>query len=174
MIIRGVTGDDDAALLGFLGRVPDSDRNFFKQDISDPEIVAHWLHDPSSRRLVAVAQDDTIIATVAVIQGIGWSSHVGELELIVLPAHRRQGLGRDLAHRGLLEAVGLGLTHIYVEVAAQQTALVAMFGRLGFEPEALLRDFIRDRNGNHHDLLMLTHRVQETWSELLTIGADQP
>jgi hypothetical protein len=47
-----------------------------------------------------------------------------------------------------------------------------MFKQLGFEPEALLRDFIRDRNGAGHDLLMLTHRVHETWSELLTLGAD--
>jgi ribosomal protein S18 acetylase RimI-like enzyme len=173
MIIRAAQLSDSETLVTFLGSVPEQDRNFFKQDISDPEIVQRWLSDPRSQRFIALDDEGPVVATVAVIRGSGWSDHVGELELIVLPNHRNRGLGRTLARHGLVEALRMGLTNIFVEVAAEQTPLVAMFGRLGFEPEALLRDFVRDRRGEHHDLLVLTHRVRETWSQLLTLGVGE-
>jgi RimJ/RimL family protein N-acetyltransferase len=170
--IQRVTEEHREALIRFVGGVPASDRNFFKEDIGDPEIVQHWIR-ARGVRLIAIDETNEVVATVAVLPRVGWSDHVGELELIVGPGHRGSGLGRSLAKRGLLEAVELGLTHIVVEVAAEQDALVAMFERLGFEPEALLRDFVRDRRGECHDLLMLTHRTEETWSEMLTLGIDE-
>lgn len=172
MEIRQVTHDDRDALVRFVGSVPESDRNFFKDDISDPDIVEHWLRS-RGKRLIALDDAREVAATVAVLPRPGWSDHVGELELIVGPAHRGAGIGRSMAKHGLIEAVTLGLTRIVVEVAADQEALVAMFERLGFEPEALLRDFVKDRSGLSHDLLMLTHRTEETWSEMLTLGVDE-
>lgn len=172
MEIRQITKEDRNVLVRFLGHVPESDRNFFKENIEDPAIVEHWLR-ARGIRLIATDDEGEVMGTVAVLPRVGWSGHVGELELIVAPPHRGAGLGRQLATRGLLEAIQMGLTQIVVEVAADQEALVAMFQRLGFEPEALLRDFVKDRRGERHDLLMLTHRTQEMWSELLTLGVDQ-
>lgn len=169
MNIRPLEHGDAEPLIRFLRQVPDEDRNFFKEDISDPEVAEGWLNDPRATRLVGV-DDGEIVAELAVIRGIGRSGHVGELELIVSPSHRRRGYGRALAERGLVEAVSLGLTLVYVQVAAEQVALVEMFARLGFEPEALLRDFIRDRSGETHDLIVLTHHVEQAWSEMLSLG----
>ena len=45
---------------------------------------------------------------------------------------------------------------------AAQDALVAMFQDIGFEPEALLVDFVRDSDGENRDLLRLSHRVDVT------------
>jgi len=42
--------------------------------------------------------------------------------------------------------------------------------RLG---EALLRDHIRDRNDEPHDLVMLAHFVDGTWASLKTIGLSE-
>lgn len=35
-----------------------------------------------------------------------------------------------------------------------------LFQELGFQLEALLRDHIKDRNGNYHDLLLKACKVQ--------------
>ena len=45
-----------------------------------------------------------------------------------------------------------------------------MFGSLGFTGEALLRDHIRDRQGNLRDLIMRSPFVDTTWASLNTIG----
>ena len=71
---------------------------------------------------------------------------------------------------GCVAALELGCTHVYVEVVAEQTALVAMFRKLGFEPEALLADFVRDGAGESHDLMLLTHHAADNWSALAGLG----
>jgi hypothetical protein len=46
----------------------------------------------------------------------------------------------------------------------------AMFRSLGFDPEALLEDHVRDSSGELHDLMILSHSVQESWGSMLSTG----
>jgi hypothetical protein len=41
---------------------------------------------------------------------------------------------------------------------------------MGFKPEALLRDHIKDREGNKHDLLILAHDVAGFHAQLDAYG----
>ena len=103
----------------------------------------------------------------------GWSDHVGEIRLVVHPAHRRAGLGRALARHALVQAVDAGLRKLVVELVADQEHAIAMFTALGFTGEALLRDHIRDRDGRLRDLVVLAHYVDETWAAMATIGLQE-
>jgi L-amino acid N-acyltransferase YncA len=100
----------------------------------------------------------------------GWSDHVGEVRLVVAPACRGTGLGRELARRALVEALGAGLSKLVVEIVAEQGAALALFTELGFTGEALLTDHIRDRTGQLRDLMVLAHHVGQTWSGMDTVG----
>jgi L-amino acid N-acyltransferase YncA len=75
-----------------------------------------------------------------------------------------------LARRAVLEALSLGLEKMVVEVIAVQEPTIAMFRSLGFDPEALLTDHVRDRNGDLRDLMVLSHSVQEQWSSMIMAG----
>jgi RimJ/RimL family protein N-acetyltransferase len=164
----------DRSLVGpaqeFFRAIPEGDRTFFKEDVLDEDTIASWADDQRSRRLLAVDDDGRVVGYVAVIPGIGWSSHVGELRLVISPDHRRRGLGRELARRGLVEALDLGLHKLVFEVVADQAAAVQMFQRLGFDGEALLRNHVRDRDGELRDLIMLAHNVDENWELMATTG----
>ena len=59
-----------------------------------------------------------------------------------------------------------------VEVVAEQEGAVAMFGGLGFQAEGLLRDHVRDRDGELRDLILLSHSVEDAWSAMETVGID--
>ena len=48
-----------------------------------------------------------------------------------------------------------------------------MFQDLGFEPEALLSDFVRDGAGEFHDLMLLTHRADEQLSRQQVLGLNE-
>lgn len=173
MDIRPLDASMAAALQAFFASIPEGDRTFFKEDVSDPDTVTGWTTDARNRRRVAVQADGTIIGYVAVLPGVGWSSHVGEVRIVVAPQQRRQGLGRELARHGLIEALELGLTKVVVEVVADQVAAVEMFLHLGFEGEALLKDHVRDRDGTVRDLLLLAHRVDDTWTSMVAAGIDE-
>jgi ribosomal protein S18 acetylase RimI-like enzyme len=163
------------ALLRFFEGLPEGDRTFIKEEVTDPETVRSWATEKGpGGRWVAVDgdgdDDGEVTGYVAVRPLPGWSDHVGEVRLVVSPASRGSGLGRVLARRALVEAVGAGLKKLVVEVVAEQGAALALFTELGFTGEALLVDHIRDRTGELRDLLVLAHHVQKTWEEMDTIG----
>ena len=111
-----------------------------------------------------------MIGYVAVVPLQGWSSHVGEVRVIVDPVARGRGVGRALARHAVLTALELGLTKMIVEVVADQEATIAMFRSLGFDPEALLADHVRDQNGDLRDLMLMAHSVEESWASLNASG----
>lgn len=167
--VRSLRPDDVDALRHFFARVPEGDRTFFREDVLQPGVIERWLDDPDQRRLVALVDGD-IGGHVAVLRGVGWSRHVGEIRLVVDPQHRRRGLGRLLAQRAVVEAVEMGAVKLVVEVVAEQEPTVAMFSLLGFEPEGLLKDHVRSQTGEVHDLLVLAHFVEQLWETLRTTG----
>jgi L-amino acid N-acyltransferase YncA len=168
MEIRPIEPGDAPTLARFFDRIPESDRTFLKEPVNDPAVVAEWAR-PGAARAIAV-EDGAVIGSVAVIPLHGWSSHVGEIRLVVDPDHRGRGVGRALARRAVLDALELSLAKLVVEVIADQEALVAMFRSLGFEPEALLTDHVRDRSGELRDLLVLANSVERHFASMVAAG----
>ncbi len=172
MEIRAFAESDGERLRKFFSDVPEDDRTFFKEDVSDPEILRSF----GERGLRRIAVDDSgaVVGWVRVLPGTGLSSHVGEVRLVVLPSQRGTGLGRDLARRALVDSVReLGLRKLFVEVVAEQERAIRMFQKIGFTPEAILRDHLRDRRGKMQDLVLLCHFVEENWAGLRGLGVDQ-
>jgi ribosomal protein S18 acetylase RimI-like enzyme len=168
MEIKPLEPADREALERFLARVPEGDRTFFKEDVEAPEVVDAWTR-PGPARALAV-EDGDVVGYVAVVPLHGWSSHVGEVRLVVDPEHRGRGIGRSLARHAVHEAVQLGLAKLVVEVISDQTALIGMFRALGFEPEALLADHVRDRSGEVRDLMVLANDVDSQFSSMAAAG----
>ena len=170
MAVVELTSEHCDALLRFFAALPEGDLTFIKEDVTDPSTVRSWTSgEAAGGRWVAV-EGDEVSGYVAVRPLPGWSDHVGEVRLAVSPSRRGQGLGRELARRALVEAVGSGLSKLVVEVVAEQAAVLALFTDLGFTGEALLTDHIRDRSGQLRDLMLLAHHVGQTWSGMDTVG----
>ena len=164
------------ALSRFFAELPAGDLTFIEEDVTDPAQVRSLA---TSARGCWLAIDDrvpehsTVTGYLAVRRLPGWSDHVGEIRLVVHPAHRRAGLGRALARHALVQAVDGGLRKLVVELVADQEHAIAMFTALGFTGEALLRDHIRDRDRRLRDLVVLAHYVDETWAAMATIGLQE-
>ncbi len=167
--LRRLTPEDAEMETRFLLALPEGDLTFFKEDI-DAETVRRWTADERVPRWAVFGEDGEPQAILAIVPGALWSSHVGELRLVVGQDYRRRGLGRRLARVGLTEAVRLGLQKIVVEVVADKEGDIAMFTSIGFEAEALLRDHIRDRAGTLRDLVLLSHEVGARSATLDLIG----
>jgi L-amino acid N-acyltransferase YncA len=169
MEIRPLEPEDGDTLGRFLDRIPEGDRTFFKEDVDDNEVRAAWLRPGSTRTIVCV-EDAAFVGSASVVPLQGWSSHVGEVRVIVDPGQRGKGVGRALAQRAILEALELGLTKMVVEVIAEQESTVNMFRSLGFDPEAVLADHVRDRSGELRDLMVLAHSVDAAAGALKMAG----
>jgi|SRR5215216_914558 ribosomal protein S18 acetylase RimI-like enzyme len=169
METRTFTPGDVAAVEAFLDRIPKGESTFFKEDITADGVVERWAADTTTRRTLA-CDDGSVVGYAAVIPGVGWSSHVGEIRLIVDPERRRSGIGHELARRALLDALQAGMVKVVVEVVADQEAAIHLFTGLGFTPEAILSNHVRDRAGELHDLMVLAHDVEDVQSVIATTG----
>jgi L-amino acid N-acyltransferase YncA len=170
--VRELSPDDVGALREFFAAVPSEDHTFFKEEVDDPEVADRWVKDTRSIRRLAVDEQGNLIGWAALLPGTGRTGHVVELLLVVAGDNRRKGLGRALARRMLLEALEHGYRKVSVQLASDNPGPIAMFRGLGFEPEALLCDQLCDHNGELHDIMVLSHAVDETWSTMLSGGLD--
>jgi ribosomal protein S18 acetylase RimI-like enzyme len=177
LVLRGFTSDQVDNLVAFFSALPEGDRTFVKEPVTDRAVVASWSEPGrSGSRWIATEKSDgsgtEVVGYVAVLPLPGWSSHVGELRLVVAPAARGKGVGAALAQHALAAAVDMGLSKLVVEVVAVQEGTIRMFNTLGFRGEALLTDQIRDGHGDLQDLVVLAHDVQAAATALETVGAD--
>ena len=84
---------------------------------------------------------------------------MGEIRVNIAPQMRSQGLGRLLISHIFDIARNNELTKILARMTPKQKGAQTAFRKLGFVAEALLADFIVDRKGVSHDLVMMTFDV---------------
>ncbi len=156
-------GDVDRdAIVAFARNLPEQDLLFLRVDITRPEAVDNWLTNVASGATTSIiAYDGEKMAGFATVDRAParWTRRVGELRLTVGHNYRSQGLGRHLSSKIFDIARSLGLKKLTANMTPDQRGAQAAFGRLGFTAEALLTDFVEDRNGNLHDLVMMTFDV---------------
>ncbi|GIW13231.1 MAG: N-acetyltransferase [Tepidiforma sp.] len=153
---------DREAVLAFARRLPEHDLLFLRRDITQADAVDDWIAEIERGEIVTVlAESDGEVVGYGTIHRntLRWTAHVAELRVLVAEAWRGKGLGRLLTQEAFANALGLGIEKMIAQMTLDQKGAIATFEGLGFRPEALLRDQVKDREGNTHDLLVLSHDV---------------
>ena len=173
---RYMSDGDKEGMLVFARALPEHDLLFLRRDITQPAAVDSWLRDIKAELI------STVLATVdSNIVGYGtihrndlrWSSHVAELRVMVAEAMRGKGLGQVLTQEAFAIALASGIEKVIAQMTLDQKGAIATFEGIGFRPEALLRDHVRDRDGNKHDLLVLTHEVAKFEAAMNAYGVNE-
>lgn len=171
--LRPMRRADRDALLALARSIPEHDQLFLRRDITRPEVVDRWIAELEAGELATVlAERDGAIGGYATVQPDRdtWSPHVAELRVHVAPGVRGQGLGRVLTQEAFAIALSAGLEKITARMTPDQHAALRAFEGLGFRAEGLLRDYVKDRKGETHDLLVLSHDVARFHAMLEAYG----
>ncbi|MDH4565670.1 GNAT family N-acetyltransferase [Pseudomonas sp. BN414] len=161
--IRPLHPDDAPALNTFIQAVPVHDRLFVPRDLGHPKVIRAWLSalDSGVTSLAAFVDGEMIGCSAVVSDALSWSAHVGDLRVLVRPTWQGRGLGRALIQESFKLALGMGLEKLTVQMTVDQSSAIAVFERLGFQPESVLRNHIKDLDGHRHDLALLSLEVAE-------------
>jgi RimJ/RimL family protein N-acetyltransferase len=103
--------------------------------------------DPNVAVFVAEAPDG-VVGRLSIARDRGpHSSHVAELGLMVAANARRRGVGTALMEEAVKWARGSGITKLELTVFPHNEPAIALYRKLGFREEGLLRRryFIQDR-----------------------------
>jgi ribosomal protein S18 acetylase RimI-like enzyme len=163
VIIRPLYDNDRAALTQFGEGLTKDDLLYLEDDLANPEIISRLInatHAENWRQIVGITDDDQIVAYSSARRIPGWSSHVAAVRLIVAPEWRRSGLGMHMAQE-IVEAVrDMGATKVTADMLAAQSSGQAIFSRLGFAVEGQLARHAIDRDGNLHDIVIMSAFVR--------------
>ena len=167
---------DRETFLQFTQGLPEHDLLFLRIYITDPDVVDVWLDNVDLERIITV-----IAEREGRIYGYGslhmanarWSEHVGELRVLIDESMRGKGLGRALTDTIFAQALERGIEKMVAQMTIDQKGAIATFEELGFKAEALLRDHVKDRNGEKHDLLVYSHDVRAFQSQMDAYGVSE-
>lgn len=160
--LKQMSADDRDAMLAFAQALPSEDLLFLRIDITDPDVVDNWIGNiDSGATMSIVAYDGSGLIGYAAVHSnpLSWTRHVGEVRVNVNPAYRSRGLGRVLTNQIFDMARGHHLRKLTAHMTSDQHGAQAAFRRLGFVPEALLADYVQDRNGLTRDMVIMSFDV---------------
>ena len=176
--IRRFEPADRDGMTAFVATLDEHDLLFLGRDLTHPRVIAAWLdaiEEGWIDSLIAICADTgLVVGTAALVRDpLGWSAHVGEVRLLVGPERRGAGLGRDLLEAVFAIAQARGLAKLSARMTSDQTGSVALFESLGFRAEALLRDEVRGRDGQAHDLAILSLDPARAAARARAFGSEQ-
>ncbi len=165
---------DEAAVLAFAQKLPTHDLLFLPRNISQPKVLSAWVNEIERGAITSLLaiKDGTVVGCGTLVRDPhSWSPHVGEIRMVVSTQVRGQGVGRALSQETFALALGTeGLEKLVAQMTVDQGAAIALFESLGFKAEALLRDQVRDIDGQTHDIVVLGHNIAQFGAQLEAYG----
>jgi hypothetical protein len=166
--LRPIQEGDEDRLIKMFNLLSEDDRWFIDGDLMDRGVIRKWIKALDQHRLVSIGAvlEKRVIALASLIRGRkGSESHIGRIWMSVDPAFRE----KHLATWMLLELANLAIS-IDLEILVMQlvedrdSALIGSVKRLEFFEQAVLKDHVKDREGNFHNLLIMVKHLKKSWA----------
>lgn len=162
---RLLTPKDRAAMLRFTKNLTSDDMMYLRLDISQTEVLDEWLENTqngNSTTVLALDSEGNVGGYCTLHRNLkSWTRHIGEIRVFVSSEMRGLGLARRLVNEIFQIAKQQNVQRLVVNIARDQLHIQQMLQRLGFKVEALLTDWLMSRDGRTHDLVIMSHSVEE-------------
>ncbi len=164
VILRPLLKKDESALVEYFRDMPLEDRLCLKEDVTDPKVIENWIYTLDYDNLLPlIALDNGRIVGDATLHfsAIGWTRHQGEIRLTTDLQYRVKGLGTLMIENLIDIGTRLGLKQLSAEVPPVLDKAFSLLEKVGFKEVAVLKDFVRDKEGQDSDLVLMLKTLQE-------------
>ena len=170
--VRAIAPDDAGSVAALLAVAPTQELLPFAHLLAASSNDQRWRETVHSDRTYGVlaARDDGVVAGVCLVERCRAPAmeHTATLEIVVAPGWRGRGLGAALVASAVELAYGAGVSKLIAPALFTAAPALALFRRLGFQIEALLRGQVRDAEGQPHDLVLMALDLEE-WSRRMAL-----
>jgi RimJ/RimL family protein N-acetyltransferase len=169
ILLKILEESDATALLKFFQQLPLTDRLPLKHDVANEAVINGWVTNLDVSRVIPILayHGENIIGDATLhMNPFGWSTHVGEIRIVIGEAYRKKGLGLLLAQHIAMIAFQLKLEKLMAMMLKDQIDAKKVFKRLGFEEEAVLKDHVFDLHGQKHDLVIMCQHLDTLWDRM--------
>ncbi|TAK96443.1 MAG: GNAT family N-acetyltransferase [Verrucomicrobia bacterium] len=156
--VRPVSRRDDVKLQKFFLAVPEEERLFIKQPITDQTLFRQWCRQPDFERnlpLLMLHKNKVIGEATLHQRGGGWKRHVGLITVLTHPEFRGRDVSKVLVSELINIARHCGLRKLEAEVNGERKIALHVFAQLGFNVLMRLHDYVLDMKAVPHDYVLL-------------------
>ncbi|MCK4584457.1 GNAT family N-acetyltransferase [candidate division WOR-3 bacterium] len=169
VILRPMVKEDEKKLLEFFLKLPEEDRLFLKDDVTDPKVIKSWAENLNYEHVIPILAEigDRIIGDATLHRRSTDQTHkTGEIRIVTDKDFRRHGLGTMLAKEIYYLALSLKFSKLVAEVIEDQHTVLKACESLGFRHETILKNQAIDLKGKKHNLIVLTEDVDALWKSI--------
>jgi GNAT superfamily N-acetyltransferase len=167
--LKPLEAGDETALFEMFKQFSADELWFLNHDVSDPRLIHDWVKDLDLTRVISIVASlgGRIIANAALMRKrYGAKSHIGKIRIAVDPSFREKRLGTwmllDIVNLG----IALGLKILVMRLVRDRDAyIISRVRNLDFFEEQELKNYVLDREGNPHDLIIMTKRLPVGWGD---------
>ena len=150
------------ALSKFVNRLPKHDLLYLQHDITQPSVLEAWMDNLDSGLAKSICAYDpaALVGYVSVqLPSPPPTTEAGEIRVNVSQGYRSRGLGKLLTDEMMALCHSLGITNLTARMTTDQYGAKSAFKRLGFQEEEVLKNHVKDLNGQPRDLVVMSHRL---------------
>jgi len=171
--VRPLQQGDEDLLFQMYNRLPQEDRWFLDADVSNIETIRRWVKKRDEKGLVSIVgvlEGKIIAHAILIWRAYGAKSHIGKIRITVDPSFRERHLGTWILLDLHNMAISIGLEMLVMRLVQDRDSYVIRgVRRLDFSEEAVLKNYVKDREGNPHHLLIMVKRLKKGWDEKIDI-----
>ncbi len=171
ILVRLLNPQDEESLLEFFSKIPDHEKWFLRDEITDPDALrrcVRCLNYDKIVPLVAINQSDlSIVGSIQLHRPEAEClRHIGHVRIMVHPDYRRMSLGPIMMQSLIQLSMDLGVEKLAAELVEDvQEAAIKAATKLDFERQVSLRGYVRGRDGKSYNLLIMVKTLQGDWDD---------
>lgn len=169
IILRPMVKEDEQKLLAFFSRLPEKDRLFLRDNVTDPRVIKYWVDNLDYEHVLPILAEigDRIIGDATLHRRTtDQPQKIGEIRIVTDKGFRRLGLGKLLAKEIYFLALRMQMNQLVAEIVEDQQPVIETFRKLGFRHETTLKDRAIDLHGKKHNLVVMTEDVDALWKTI--------
>jgi RimJ/RimL family protein N-acetyltransferase len=173
--VRPLSTEDGPALLAFYRGMPEEDRQYLREDVTNPEVIKRRIADLDHTKISSlIAEKDGRIIGLARLHfnEYGWRKRMADIRCAVAREYQKKGIGTMLMRQLLSHAEEKGVERISAEMLDSQVAIQKVFRRLGFSKVGELKDYATDIVGKRHNLVVMVNDVSQLWETMEQLLVD--
>ena len=152
-------------VLKFARGLPENQQIYLRMDITKQAVLDEWLENIARGRTYTVLAETAggIVGYANLHRNeILWTRHLGEIRLLVDNTFSECDPLRQLLVNEVFQiAREIEVQRVVAHIPTGQSSMQRVFENMGFQSEALLRDWLMTADGKMHDLLIVSYYLVE-------------
>ncbi len=163
LTLRPMTRDDQYALYQFFSSLPEENRRWLGNDVTDRKLLEKWARSLNFDRVLPIlAEDgDRVVANATLhFQTFGWGRHIAEVRITITPEFQRRGLGAVLLEELSRLAVSHKVKKLLARIVTTQRPVIKAFEKAGFSLVTELKNYVKDvHHRRYADIALLVKEL---------------